>query len=179
MPASAADREQLIRRVTLDIFGIVPTAEEIAAFTADNAPDALAKLAARLQAKPRVEPFSGKLPTGETKFRVIAADPNAAKAPRTANAPGRYVLGDGVHLQISQTNVHPYRVGSVPYLENKATIMFLSPDPKVGPRRTSPTKSRCPTASAHMASSGNAARACCGSCKKAWCGNANSRTRRR
>ena len=129
MPASAADREQLIRRVTLDIFGVAPTAEEIAAFTADNTPDALAKLTARLQTQPRIEPFTGKLPTGETKFRVLAADPNAAKAPRTATAPGRYVLSDVVHLQITQTNVNPYRAGSVPFLQNKATIIFLASDP--------------------------------------------------
>ena len=129
MPASAADREQLIRRVTLDIFGVAPTAEEIAAFTVDNTPDALAKLTARLQTQPRIEPFAGKLPTGETKFRVIAADPNATQAPRTATAPGRYVLSDVVHLQITQTNVNPYRAGSVPFLQNKATIIFLAPDP--------------------------------------------------
>ena len=129
MPASAADREQLITRVTLDIFGVAPTAEEIAAFTVDNTPDALAKLTARLQTQPRIEPFAGKLPTGETKFRVIAADPNAAQAPRPATAPGRYALGDGVHLQITQTNVNPYRAGSVPFLQNKATIIFLASDP--------------------------------------------------
>jgi hypothetical protein len=115
--------------VTLDIFGVAPTAEEIAAFTADNTPDALAKLTARLQTQPRIEPFTGKLPTGETKFRVLAADPNAAKAPRTATAPGRYVLSDVVHLQITQTNVNPYRAGSVPFLQNKATIIFLASDP--------------------------------------------------
>ncbi len=123
MPAAPADREQLIRRVTLDIFGVVPAAEEIAAFTADDAPDALAKLTARLQAKQRVEPFSGKLPTGETKFRVIAADPDAAKAPRTANGPGRYVLGDHVHLLVSQLTEGDKRT-------NKAVIAFLSSDPK-------------------------------------------------
>ena len=129
MPASAADREQLIRRVTLDIFGVAPTAEEIAAFTVDNTPDALAKLTARLQTQPRIEPFAGKLPTGETKFRVIASDPNTTQAPRTATAPGRYVLSDVVHLQITQTNVNPYRAGSVPFLQNKATIIFLASDP--------------------------------------------------
>ena len=129
LPATAADREQLIRHVTRDLFGESPTVEEIAIFTADNAPDAIGKLAARLQAKPRVEPFSGKLPTGETKFRVIAADPNAAKSPRTANSPGRYVLGDGVHLLLSQLTEGDNRT-------NKATIAFLSPDPKVASPHT-------------------------------------------
>jgi beta-lactamase regulating signal transducer with metallopeptidase domain len=123
MPASAADREQLIRRVTLDLTGVAPTPEEIAAFTVDNTPDALAKLTARLQTQPRIEPFAGKLPTGETKFRVIAAEPNAAKAPRTANAPGRYVLGDGVHLQVRQLTEGDKRT-------NSAEIFFFGPDPK-------------------------------------------------
>jgi beta-lactamase regulating signal transducer with metallopeptidase domain len=122
MPASAADREQLIRRVTLDILGVAPTAEEISAFTADETPDALATLTARLQATPRVEPFIGKLPTGETKFRVLPADPNAATAPRSATAPGRYVLGDGVHLQVRQITENGQR-------RNSAEILFFGPDP--------------------------------------------------
>jgi BlaR1 peptidase M56/Protein of unknown function (DUF1549)/WD40-like Beta Propeller Repeat len=124
MPQAAADREQLIRRVTLDLFGEAATAKEIAAFIADNAPDALGKLTARLQARPRIELWAGKLPTGETKFRVTAADPNAAKAPRTASAPGRYVLGDNVHLLVSQLTNGEKRT-------NTARIAFLSPDLKV------------------------------------------------
>src|SRR5207245_9834288 len=39
MPAAAADREQLLRRVMQDFPGTASTAEEIAAFVADNAPD--------------------------------------------------------------------------------------------------------------------------------------------
>lgn len=124
MPQAAADREQLVRRVTLDLFGVAATSGEIAAFVGDNAPDALAKLTARLQAKPRIEPWAGKLPTGETRFRVTAADPNAAKAPRTAKEPGRYVLGDNVHLLVSQRTEDRKRT-------NTARIVFFSPDPKV------------------------------------------------
>src|ERR687893_2216942 len=124
MPQTAADREQLIRRVTLDLFGEAATAGEVAAFVGDDGPDALSRLTARLQARPRIEPWAGKLPTGETRFRVTAADPNAAKAPRAANGPGRYVLGDGVHLLVSQTTSDGRRT-------NKAIIAFLSPDPKV------------------------------------------------
>ena len=135
LPADAAERTRLLDRAVRDLFAAAPTAEETAAFTADDAPDALAKLTARLQAKPRVEPFSGKLPTGETKFRVIAADPNAAKAPRTANSPGRYVLGDGVHLQVRQVTENGRRA-------NSAEIIFLSPDPKSRPEV--PTRSPAP-----------------------------------
>jgi hypothetical protein len=124
MPASTADREQLIRRVTLDILGVVPTAEEIAAFAADGSADALEKLVKRLQAGGVVAlPWIGRLPTGETKFRVVAADPDAAKRPRLASSPGRYVLGDSVHLQVSQLTEGDRRV-------NSAEILFFGPDPK-------------------------------------------------
>jgi beta-lactamase regulating signal transducer with metallopeptidase domain len=124
MPQSAADREQLIRRVTRDLFGETPTAEDVAAFTADDSLDALAKLTTRLQGKPGIKPWTGTLPTGATNFRVIAVDPTAAKAPRSANSPGRYVLADHVHLLVSQTTTDAQRT-------NKAVIAFLSPDPKV------------------------------------------------
>lgn len=77
LPQAAADREQLIRRVTFDIFGIPARSDEITAFVGDDAPNALAKLTMRLQGKPRIQPWSGSLPTGETKFRVIAADAKA------------------------------------------------------------------------------------------------------
>ncbi|MDB5337447.1 MAG: hypothetical protein JWN70_3066 [Planctomycetaceae bacterium] len=125
LPSAAADREQLIRRVYRDIFGESPSAEELAAFIADKTPDALATLTTRLQTKPRsVETFSGKLSTGETKFRVTAADPEFLKRPRTASDVGRYVLSDHVHLLVSQTTKAARRT-------NKAVIAFFSPDPKV------------------------------------------------
>lgn len=83
LPYAAADRELLIRRVTLDLTGVAPTPEEIAAFTADKSPDALANLTARLQNQPAVKPWSGQLPTSETKFRVLPADPDATDKPKT------------------------------------------------------------------------------------------------
>ena len=83
LPVAAADRELLLRRVTLDLTGVAPTPEEIAAFTADKSPDALANLTARLQNQPAVKPWSGQLPTGETKFRVLPADPDATDKPKT------------------------------------------------------------------------------------------------
>ncbi len=124
LPKSTADRELLIVHATQNLFGQSPTEAEVAMFTTDVAPDALEKLTARLQAKPRPIPFSGKLQTGETTFKVLPADPNAAKAPRTATGPGRYVLGENVHLQVTETTDGDKRT-------NKATILFLSPDPKV------------------------------------------------
>lgn len=80
LPASVADREQLVRRVKLDMFGVPATAEEITAFVEDKTPEALANLIARLQAKPRLQPWSGRIPTGETKFRVVAAEAKKADA---------------------------------------------------------------------------------------------------
>lgn len=124
LPKATADREQLIRRVALDIFGVAATAEEVAAFTKDDTADALTKLTERLQARPRPEVFSGKLPTGETRFQVIAADPDAKKKPATASSPGRYILKEGVHLLVRQVTENSVR-------SNKAVIAFLSPDPKV------------------------------------------------
>jgi len=52
-PAPAADRRTLIRRLTLDLHGLPPTPEEIAAFEADHSPDAYARLVDRLLASPR------------------------------------------------------------------------------------------------------------------------------
>ncbi len=122
LPASEADREQLIRRVTLDLTGKEPTEAEVTAFVSDTSADPLAKLSAQLQAKPHEEPWTGKLPTGVTKFRVTAADPEAEKKPRVAKGPGRYVLGDGVQLQVTQISSEGRR-------ENKAQILFFGADP--------------------------------------------------
>ena len=51
-PSPPADRRTLIRRVTYDLVGLPPTAEEIEAFVADRAPDAYEKLLDRLLASP-------------------------------------------------------------------------------------------------------------------------------
>jgi hypothetical protein len=129
LPASKADREQLINRVMLDLFGVPATSDEVAAFVNDASPAALESLAARIAEKPPAAPWTGKLPTGATKFRVVEADPDAAKKPRAAFRPGRYVLGDHVHLLINQTTSGPDSRRT-----NKATIAFLSADPTIESR---------------------------------------------
>jgi hypothetical protein len=52
-PAPQADRLTLLRRVTLDLTGIVPTASEIDEYLADNFPDAYERTVDRLLASPR------------------------------------------------------------------------------------------------------------------------------
>jgi hypothetical protein len=52
-PASEADKLTLLRRVTLDVTGLPPTATEIANFTQDRSPDAYEKVVDRLLASPR------------------------------------------------------------------------------------------------------------------------------
>jgi len=53
VPVAAADRATLIRRATLDLTGLTPTPEEVAAFVADEDEAAFAKLVDRLLASPR------------------------------------------------------------------------------------------------------------------------------
>lgn len=48
-----ADRRTLIRRVTLDLIGLLPTIEEVNEFVSDAAPDAVERLVDRLLASPR------------------------------------------------------------------------------------------------------------------------------
>ncbi len=51
-PAPEADRATFIRRATLDVWGLLPTPEEVSAFVSDSSPDAYEKLADRLLASP-------------------------------------------------------------------------------------------------------------------------------
>ena len=51
-PATEADRRTLLRRLSFDLTGLAPTAEEIAAFEADRRPDAYERQVERLLASP-------------------------------------------------------------------------------------------------------------------------------
>jgi hypothetical protein len=52
-PSPRADQRTLIRRATIDLWGIPPTPEEVDRFVADSAPDAFERLVDRLLASPR------------------------------------------------------------------------------------------------------------------------------
>ncbi len=52
-PSPEADRRSLIRRVTLDLTGVIPTSAEVEAFVGDRAADAYDRLVDRLLASPR------------------------------------------------------------------------------------------------------------------------------
>ncbi|MEX0977375.1 MAG: DUF1553 domain-containing protein [Pirellulales bacterium] len=53
VPAPEADRVTLARRLYLDMHGLPPTPDEVAAFVADDAPDAWARLVDKVLASPR------------------------------------------------------------------------------------------------------------------------------
>jgi beta-lactamase regulating signal transducer with metallopeptidase domain len=123
LPADAAERKRLLYHVAMDLFGTPLDAEVTEAFVADRGPDALESLAKRLANRPGVTPYAGSLTSGPTKFRVLPADPDAAKRPRTANNPGRYTLGDNAALVVVRRPVGERIV-------NEANVEFFSPDPK-------------------------------------------------
>jgi beta-lactamase regulating signal transducer with metallopeptidase domain len=126
LPAAADERAHLLNRVMRDLFGTAPGAEEMALFTSDLSPAALDSLARRLVHRPGVTPFTGVLKSGSTKFRVLPADPDAAKRPRTASTPGRYTLGENIRLVVSRRLDGRRTV-------NEASIEFFSPDPTKPP----------------------------------------------
>jgi hypothetical protein len=52
-PSQDAERATFIRRATLDVWGLIPTPEEVDAFVKDRSPDAYQQLVERLLASPR------------------------------------------------------------------------------------------------------------------------------
>jgi hypothetical protein len=82
-PAGKDGRERLLYRIAMELFGTPVSAEINAAFVADTTPNALDSLALRLFHRPGLHAWAGPLVSGPTKFRVLPADPDAAKKPKT------------------------------------------------------------------------------------------------
>lgn len=97
-PKSHPDRESVIRRITFALTGEEATAADIAVFADDDAPDALAKLTARLQSRP-VTCYSGWLWTGEQTFKVTPAAADYRGTVLTAKGPGLYEVADSIFIQ--------------------------------------------------------------------------------
>jgi hypothetical protein len=121
LPADAEERKHLVYRAGMAIFGTPLSAEEINSFVSDHNPNALDLLAKRLAKRPGTTAFSGDLTSGPTKFRVLPADPDAAKKPRVANNPGNYTLGDNASFVVSRRPIGER-------IANEANIQFSPPD---------------------------------------------------
>jgi hypothetical protein len=121
-PDDAEARKLLLYRVAMELFG-TPVSDEInAAFVADRGAAALDALAKRLYDRPGQHAWVGSLTSAPSKFRVLPADPDAAKRPRVAKNPGSYRLGDLVRLDVSR-HADEFRI------MNDASIEFYSADP--------------------------------------------------
>jgi hypothetical protein len=77
----------------MELFGTPLSAEEIDSFVNDRTPTAIDSLAKRLAKRTDTRPSVGELASGPTKFRVLPADPDAAKKPRTASGAGQHLIG--------------------------------------------------------------------------------------
>jgi len=79
-PVGPSAKGDLIRRATLDLIGLPPTPEEIAAFEKDTSPDAFAKVVDRLLASPRYGERWGRMwldvaRYGEDDYRSLNPNP--------------------------------------------------------------------------------------------------------
>jgi len=79
-PSPTADRRTRIRRVTYDLTGLPPTAEQVAAFLRDRAPDAYQRLVDRLLASPHYGERWGR------HWLTWPATPTRVATPSGANA---------------------------------------------------------------------------------------------
>ena len=95
--------------------------------------------------------------SGPTKFRVLPADPDAAKKPRTASNPGRYTLGENARLVVSRRPVGARIV-------NEASIQFFSGPGQARPGE--PHEIKLPDGYNTWAAAWVRGGTCCGCCRK-------------
>jgi cytochrome c553 len=95
-PVRPANKHDLLRRATLDLTGLPPTPEEIAAFDKDTSPDAFAKVVDRLLASPHYGERWGRAwldvaRFGEDDYRSLNPNPRGYRP-----YPNAYVYRDWV-----------------------------------------------------------------------------------
>ena len=83
-PVRLASKRDLLRRATLDLTGLPPTYEEVAAFEKDTSPDAFAKVVDRLLASPQYGERWGRVwldvaRFGEDDYRSLEPPPNKGR----------------------------------------------------------------------------------------------------
>lgn len=100
LPTEAAERTRVLDRAVRELFSTPPTAEETAAFTADQTAAAFDALVQRLAARADVAEFSASLPLAPVKFRVLPVDSASDKTPRVVLGPGEYPLSETATLKM-------------------------------------------------------------------------------
>src|SRR5215471_7123275 len=95
-PVAQASKHDLIRRATLDLTGLPPTSEEVAAFEKDTSPDAFAKVVDRLLGSPHYGERWGRIwldvaRYGEDDYRSLNPNPKGYRP-----YPNAYVYRDWV-----------------------------------------------------------------------------------
>ena len=85
-PNGPADPRTLLRRVTFDLTGLPPTAEDVAAFLADDRPDAFARVVDRLLASPHYGERMARLWMDIARYSDTKGDPVRRDDPRFPHA---------------------------------------------------------------------------------------------
>ncbi len=102
LPAGEDERKLILFRVVQNLFDGSPTPEEAESFNSDKSPEALDNLALLLSKRTWLNPVSGSIKSGPTKFKVLPVDPNAATRPRVALNPGRCNVSEELRLVVTR-----------------------------------------------------------------------------
>ena len=78
-PSAEADRATLMRRVSLDLTGLLPSPEEVRAFTEDRAPDAYERVVERLLASPHYGERWGRHWLDQARYGDSNGTPSTAR----------------------------------------------------------------------------------------------------
>jgi hypothetical protein len=85
-PNAPADPRTLLRRVTFDLTGLPPTADEVAAFVSDDGPEAFARVVDRLLASPHYGERMARLWMDLARYSDTKGDPVRRDDPRFPHA---------------------------------------------------------------------------------------------